>query len=102
MDFAALPPEINSSRMYFGPGTGPMLTAATAWDQLAGELNSSAAAYRSVVAGLTTEGWRGPSSIMMANAIASYVAWMHSTAAQAEQTAVQAKTAAAAYQTAFA
>jgi PPE-repeat protein len=102
MDFGALPPEINSSRMYSGPGTGPMLAAATAWDKLAGELNSSAAAYRSAVAGLTIDGWRGPSSMMMAGAAAPYVGWLHSTAAQAEQSAVQAKSAAAAYQTALA
>lgn len=25
MDFAILPPEINSGRMYSGPGAGPML-----------------------------------------------------------------------------
>ncbi|AWK54801.1 MULTISPECIES: PPE domain-containing protein, partial [Mycobacterium tuberculosis complex] len=25
MDFGALPPEINSGRMYCGPGSGPML-----------------------------------------------------------------------------
>ncbi|MGH3633335.1 MAG: PPE family protein, partial [Mycobacterium sp.] len=102
MDFGALPPEINSARMYFGPGSGPMLAAAFAWDQLAQELNSSAAAYGSVITGLTTSGWQGPSSMMMTNAIAPYVAWMQSTAVQAEQTSVQAKTAAGAYQTGFA
>jgi PPE-repeat protein len=101
MDFSALPPEINSSRMYSGPGAGPMLAAAAAWEQLAGDLNSSAAAYRSVIAGLSTDGWRGPSSMMMAGAAAPYVGWLHSTAAQAQQSAVQAKTAAAAYQAAF-
>ncbi|WP_045376768.1 PPE family protein [Mycobacterium kyorinense] len=102
MDFGALPPEINSARIYSGPGSGPMLAAAAAWGQLARELNSSAAAYRSVIAGLTTSGWQGPSSLMMANAIAPYLAWMHSTAAQAEQTSVQAQNAAGAYQSAFA
>jgi PPE-repeat protein len=101
MDFSVLSPEINSARIYSGPGTGPLLAAATAWKQLAGDLNSSAAAYRSVIAGLTTDGWRGPSSMMMAGAAAPYVGWLHSTAAQAEQSAVQAKTASAAYQTAF-
>jgi PPE-repeat protein len=102
MDFGALPPEINSARMYSGPGSASMLAAASAWSQLAHELNSSAAAYSSVIAGLTTSGWQGPSSMMMASAIAPYVAWMHSTAAQAEQTSVQATTAAGAYQSAFA
>ena len=39
MDFAVLPPEINSARMYAGPGAGPMLAAASAWDGLAAELH---------------------------------------------------------------
>jgi PPE-repeat protein len=102
MDFGALPPEINSTRIYSGPGSAPMLSAASAWDQLSRELNSAAAAYRSVIVGLMTDGWRGPSSTMMADALAPYLAWMHNTAAAAEQTSVQATTAAAAYQSAFA
>ena len=38
MDFAFLPPEINSGRMYVGPGSGPLLAAAAAWDGIATEL----------------------------------------------------------------
>lgn len=38
LDFGALPPEINSGRMYAGPGSGPLLAAAAAWDALAAEL----------------------------------------------------------------
>lgn len=102
MDFGALPPEINSARIYSGPGSGSMLAAGQAWDSLAKELNSSAAAYRSVIANLTVDGWRGPSSIAMSDAAAPYVAWLHTTAAEAEQSATQARTAAAAYQSAFA
>ena len=44
----------------------------------------------------------GPSSTAMEAAAAPYVAWMSATAGQAEQTAAQAKAAAAAYQAAFA
>jgi hypothetical protein len=33
MDFGALPPEINSARMYSGPGSAPMLAAASASGQ---------------------------------------------------------------------
>jgi PPE-repeat protein len=102
MDFGALPPEINSARMYSGPGVSPLLAAASAWQGLASGLHSSAAAYRSEIAGLTVGGWQGPSSIMMADAIAPYVAWIHGTAAQAEQSAAQARMAAGAYQSAFA
>jgi PPE-repeat protein len=101
MDFATFPPEINSGRMYAGPGSGPMIAAAAAWDGLAAELHSSAASYSSVVSGLTA-GWQGPSSAAMAAAAAPYVAWMSTTAGQAEQTATQARAAAAAYETAFA
>ncbi|OBI42264.1 hypothetical protein A5707_06490 [Mycobacterium kyorinense] len=102
MDFGLFPPEVNSTRMYSGPGSGPMLAAASAWGQLAHELTSAASAYGAVITGLTTAGWQGPSSTLMAGAVAPYVAWMHSTAAQAELTSVQATTAASAYQTAFA
>jgi PPE-repeat protein len=102
MDFGALPPEINSARIYAGPGSAPMLAAAAAWDDLAEDLYSTAASYSSVVSGLTSDAWLGPSSASMAAAAATYLAWMSSTAGQAEQTANQARAAAAAYETAFA
>ncbi len=101
MDFGVLPPEINSGRMYAGPGSGPMLAAAAAWDGLAAQLRSTAASYSSVISGLTA-GWQGPSSAAMAAAATPYAAWMSATAAQAEQTAAQARAAVAAYETAFA
>jgi PPE-repeat protein len=102
MDFAMLPPEINSRRMYAGPGSGPMLAAAAAWDGLAAELYSAASSYQSVISGLTAGPWLGLSSASMAAAATPYVAWMNATAAEAEQTAAQAKAAAAAYESAFA
>ena len=46
MDFGALPPEINSARMYAGPGSESMLAAATAWNGLAAELHSAASVLR--------------------------------------------------------
>ena len=102
MDFGALPPEINSGRMYTGAGSGPMLAAATAWDGSAAELNSAAASYKSVVSGLTGGPWLGPTSMSMAAAAAPYVAWMSTTAEQVNQAANQARSAAAAYEAAFA
>ncbi|HWF68771.1 MAG TPA: PPE family protein [Mycobacterium sp.] len=102
LDFGALPPEINSARMYAGPGSGSMITAAATWEGLAADLRSQAAAYSSVVSGLTSDGWRGPASASMAAAAAPYTTWMNTTAAQAEQTANQAKAAVAAYEAAFA
>ena len=102
MDFSALPPEINSTRMYSGPGSGPLMAAATAWDELAIELESTSASYSSVISELTGDEWIGPSSASMATAAAPYVTWMSTTAAQAEQAAAQAMAAASAYEAAFA
>jgi PPE-repeat protein len=102
MDFAILPPEINSGRMYAGPGSGPMLAAAAVWDGLATELQAAGASYGSVSSGLTAGPWLGPGSAAMAAAAGPYVAWMRTTAAQAEQAATQAKAAVAAYEAAFA
>ena len=102
LDFAALPPEVNSARMYAGPGAGSLAAAAAAWDSLAAELSSTAGAYREVVSGLTSGPWVGPSSGSMAAAVAPYLSWMTATAAQATQTASQLGSAVAAYETAFA
>jgi len=88
--------------MYAGPGSGPMVAAAIAWDGLAAELYSAAISYHSAVVGLTSGAWVGPSSASMAVAASTNVAWMTATAAQAEQVAAQAKAAAAAFEAAFA
>jgi PPE-repeat protein len=101
LDFGVLPPEINSGRIYFGPGSAPLLAAATAWDALASELQTTATSYASTIGELTTS-WQGPSSTAAAEAAAPYAAWLSNTAAQAEQTASQAQAAAAAYEAAFA
>uniref|UniRef100_UPI003F9E6FB6 PPE family protein n=1 Tax=Mycobacterium sp. TaxID=1785 RepID=UPI003F9E6FB6 len=102
MDYGALPPEINSGRMYAGPGAGSMLATAAAWDGLSAELQSAASSYGSVISALSCGPWLGPSSTAMAAAAAPYVAWMSATAGQAELAATQAKAAAAAYASAFA
>jgi PPE-repeat protein len=102
MEFTTLPPEVNSGRMYAGPGSGPMLAAAEAWETLAAELHSTASGYEAVVSGLTAGPWLGPSSVSMAAAASTYVAWLSRTAEQAEQTASQARAVTAAYEAAFA
>jgi len=102
MDFGALPPEINSGRMYLGPGPATLLAAAAGWDALGAELSTAASGYQSVIASLTDESWLGPTSMSMAAAVAPYVSWMTATATQCEQAASQATAAAAAYETAYA
>jgi PPE-repeat protein len=102
MDFGALPPEVNSARMYAGPGSESLVAAAAGWNGLAAQLNSTASSYRSVISGLTDGPWVGPSSTAMEGAVAPYVAWMTATAGQAEHAAGQAQAAAGAYETALA
>ncbi|MCY0609653.1 PPE domain-containing protein, partial [Klebsiella pneumoniae] len=100
MNYSVLPPEINSGRMFCGAGSGPMLAAAAAWDGLAAELQSMAASYASIVEGMASESWLGPSSAGMAAAAAPYVTWMSGTSAQAKAAADQARAAVVAYETA--
>ncbi|QLL09964.1 PPE family protein [Mycobacterium vicinigordonae] len=102
MEFGALPPEINSARIYSGPGSAPLMQAAASWAQLASELHATADSYNAVLAGLTSEEWLGPSSLSMAAAATPYVAWMRATATQAEQAGAQALAAANAYEAAYA
>jgi PPE-repeat protein len=102
IDFGALPPEINSARLYAGVGSTPLATAASAWNSLAAELNAAALGYENVVTQLAGEEWLGPASASMAAAVAPYVEWISTTATQAEQAATQTSAAAAAYETAFA
>jgi PPE-repeat protein len=78
-----------------------MLAAAAAWDALATELHAVGTGYESVISELTS-GWFGPASSAMVAAATPYPEWMHTTAVQAEQTAIQARAAAAAYEAAFA
>ncbi|OBF56157.1 hypothetical protein A5787_02590 [Mycobacterium sp. 852002-50816_SCH5313054-b] len=102
LDFGALPPEINSGRMYAGPGSGSMMAAASAWDGLATELSLTATGYTSAVTELTSSPWLGPASQAMVAAATPYISWLSAAAALAEETANQARAAAAAFETAFA
>ena len=101
-DFAAQPPELISAKIYSGPGTESLQAAAAAWDGLSSELQSTAANYQSIISGLVSGDWTGPSSEAAAAAAAPYVSWLSTTAGQAEQTASQARAAASAYDTALA
>ncbi|OBG71502.1 hypothetical protein A5700_00830, partial [Mycobacterium sp. E1214] len=102
LDFGVLPPEINSGRIYAGPGSGPIMAAAAAWDALGAELTTAASGYSSVIAELTNGNWVGPAASTMVSAVTPYVSWLTALAAQAEETAGQARAAAAAFETAFA
>ncbi len=101
--FAALPPEVNSARMYAGPGSAPLLAAAAAWRALADEMHSAETDYESALRDLSSSmAWHGPSSASMWTAAAPFVTWLHTTAGQAEQTGVQGNAAAMAFEAAYA
>ena len=55
-----------------------------------------------VVIQLASESWLGPTSAAMVAAVQPYVSWVSTTAGQAEHAAVQAQSAAAAFETVFA
>jgi PPE-repeat protein len=93
MNFATLPPEINSGRMYEGPGSGSMTEAATAWQRLATRLCTAAADYHAVTSKLAAA---------MTEAAAPYIEWLTAAAAHAERAATQAAAAASAHETALA
>lgn len=87
MDFATLPPEINSGLLHSGPGSRSMTDAATAWSNLAASLYVAAAQYNSATA---------------QSAMTTHARWLNDVAAQAEQTAARATSAANAYELALA
>ncbi|HEX5257131.1 MAG TPA: PPE family protein [Mycobacterium sp.] len=97
MDFATLPPEINSGLMYSGPGAGSMMRAAAAWETLAARLFTAATDYRAVTAQLGAAGERPA----FTEAATRYVDWLDAVAARSEHAATQLKAAAGAHQLAF-
>ncbi len=97
MSFWVLPPEINSGRLYTGPGSAPMIEAASAWGTLSSALYSTATEATAVIASVP---WSGPSATAMRAAWTRQQNWLLATAAQAEHTATQARTAATAYENA--
>ncbi len=101
-DFGALPPEVNSTRLYAGPGADSLAAAASGWQALASQLESVGQVYSSVISELQGRSWAGSASAAMAAAAQPYVEWLEAAAATAEESAGQARTAAAAYEQAYA
>src|SRR5271163_4420711 len=101
-DFAGRPPEVNSALIYSGAGAGPLMAAASSFNNLSSELTSNAASYESVISELTGSEWTGPSSEAMSAAAQPFITWLDTTAAQLRVAATQATASAAAYEAAFA
>jgi PPE-repeat protein len=101
LDYGLLPPEINSLRMYTGPGSSSLVAASTGWGELATELHAVSAGFTSVISTLTSGPWLGPASTALLTAVTPYVGWLQSSATQAETAASQAAAAVSAHETAF-
>src|ERR1700733_5760571 len=102
IDFAALPPEINSTLIYTGPGAVPLMAAATAYANLAAEVSATANQWESIISLLTTEQWKGGGSAAAAAAAQPIVEYLTEPATTVGQAATQATASAAAFETAFA
>lgn len=102
VDFGALPPKVNSARMYGGAGAADLLAAAAAWNGIAVEVSTAASSVGSVITRLSTEHWMGPASLSMAAAVQPYLVWLTCTAESSALAAAQAMASAAAFETAFA
>ncbi|MCV7195241.1 PPE family protein [Mycobacterium angelicum] len=102
VDYGLLPPEINSARIYSGPGPGSLVAAAVAWSNLAADLQEAAAGHRSVIEALTSGPWLGPASAQLVSAVSPFITWLSTSAEQAAEVASQAGNAATAYEAAFA
>src|SRR5271156_882288 len=96
MEFTTLPPEVISALIHSGPGAESLANAAAAWQQLSVNLEDAADNYASSLSSMD-ESWYGPSSAAMVQSVTPYVTWLRTTAQQAQQTAVAAQSAAAAF-----
>ncbi|MCQ4361958.1 PPE family protein [Mycobacterium gordonae] len=97
-NYAVLPPEINSARIFAGAGPAPMLAAAIAWEELADELRGAAAAFGSATVGLLSDAWRGAGASAMATAATPYLGWLTTSAEQAQEAARLARGAASEFE----
>src|SRR5271167_3309034 len=96
MEFTTLPPEVISALIHSGPGAESLANAAAAWQQLSANLEDAADNYASSLSSMD-QSWYGPSSAAMFQSVTPYVTWLRTTAQQAQQTAVAAQSAAAAF-----
>src|SRR5246127_5454073 len=102
MSFLVLPPDINSALMHAGAGSGPMLSAAAAWDGLASELGSAAQSFSSVTSGLAGEAWQGAASAAMLSKAAQYSGVLGAAATHAQTAAAQSQAVASEFEAALA
>lgn len=98
----ATPPEIHSALLSSGPGHGPLLATAAAWQDLSTQYGAAADEMAALLAEVAAHAWEGTSAQRYIGAHTPYLAWLHQASTDSAATASQHQTVAAAYATASA